>query len=437
MLRSTIVRKPLADISSKEDVSNKTSDYTLNNQSAYPNSKALHDGLAKKYTANAYGKINSADIEDWQPCADWPDIRSAALSNSIYLLAAHSADFTSYDNLGLKATVTGGYNVFIDGVQYGSTYASGVQCSITWSTSGIATGYDITTPSSLRAHIIRITPAVASDTLTAFRCARVAASGLETQGVLWAHFTTVNFMTLSNFLCTGNAYANPSARAITSISTLKTDNLTAAFNSAESLSYLPIIEYNNISSSAFFTAFYHTYALKKVTFKNVIITYLSYAFVGSAIEQIILDNSSITLSGDNSYAFHQCYQLKQLPTMNLSAVTLANEFLTYASSLQQATIFDLSGSASVTRLGIYGSAAYKMTNLKGLTVSSSAPFTGTSPQINVSYTGLERAALIALFTSFPTVSAGQIVNIVGATGAAALTAEDIAIANVKGWTVTR
>ena len=132
--------------------------------------------------------------------ADWSDIRKDCPANSIALYAGHKEDYSQYDNLGFTANCTGGYNVFIDGTQYGSTYASGTQCNITWSTSGITTGDIITTPSLLKAHKIWIEPATEGAEITKFCCQRVAASGNEAQGILWAHFNISNTINLYSTL---------------------------------------------------------------------------------------------------------------------------------------------------------------------------------------------------------------------------------------------
>jgi hypothetical protein len=62
-------------------------------------------------------------------------------------------------------------------------------------------------------------------------------------------------------------------------------------------------------------------------------------------------------------------------------------------------------------------------------------YAGTSPQINISYTDLGQAALVQVFNDLPTVTS-KTINITGATGAAALTAPERAIATGKGWTIT-
>ena len=49
---------------------------------------------------------------------------------------------------------------------------------------------------------------------------------------------------------------------------------------------------------------------------------------------------------------------------------------------------------------------------------------------------MNRAALVQLFNDLPTVSGGQIINIVGCTGTPDLDEVDKAIAIDKGWTIT-
>lgn len=64
----------------------------------------------------------------------------------------------------------------------------------------------------------------------------------------------------------------------------------------------------------------------------------------------------------------------------------------------------------------------------------SGQYGGTSPQINISFTNLSQAALVQVFNDLPTVTA-KTINITSATGAAALTAGERAIATGKGWTI--
>lgn len=76
-----------------------------------------------------------------------------------------------------------------------------------------------------------------------------------------------------------------------------------------------------------------------------------------------------------------------------------NNFLNYDSSYSE--ILDLSNLSKMEKVAVNGTADRKMEGLKGLLVSPNAPFTGSSPQINVSYTGLSKSALVSLFESVP------------------------------------
>jgi hypothetical protein len=98
---------------------------------------------------------------------------------------------------------------------------------------------------------------------------------------------------------------------------------------------------------------------------------------------------------------------------------------------------DFSEGAQVKKLVIGGTSSVPLPWFKGLTVSASAPFDGTSPQLDVAYTGMTRDALVTLFDSLPTVSDSQVCNVTGASGAADLSAADIAVATAKGWSITR
>lgn len=76
-----------------------------------------------------------------------------------------------------------------------------------------------------------------------------------------------------------------------------------------------------------------------------------------------------------------------------------NNFLNYDSSY--AETLDLSNLSKMEKVSVNGTADRKMEGLKGLLVSPNAPFTGSSPQINASYTGLSKSALVSLFRSVP------------------------------------
>lgn len=342
---------------------------------------------------------------------------------------------TQYDNLGFTATCTGGYNVFIDGTQHGTTYASGATCTITWSTSGITTGDIITTPELLKAHKIWIEPATEGNDITAFHCARVAASGSETQCLLWVHFNIKNAIECEYTYNRYGYYANKNILAITALNNiLRLSKFYLAFYGITSLEYVPILDLQNKKNS-FESIFESDTNITNITFKNVEVTSLSRAFNNTQNLKKIKTNNLVVKATSVNVAFSNS-GIEDISSLNIdwTNVTNANDFIVIDTNLKN-TILDTSAATGLTKIGCYGNSSYFMSGFKGLRVSNEAPFSGTAPQINVSYTGMDRQALVTLFNDLPTVSDGQIINVTGSTGSENLTDEDISIAENKGWTV--
>ena len=372
--------------------------------------------------------------------ADWSDIRTDCPENSIALYAAHPADFSAYDNLGFTATCTGGYNVFIDGVQYGTTYASDAQCDITWSTSGITTGDDITTPSALKAHKIWITPATEGNNITAFHCARVASSGTEDQAILWAHFNIDNVINIKETFFS-NYYRNRINKAVTAKNNiLYISNAESAFRYSPVLEYVAVLDGNKLSNNNLAYAFAECNIIKKIIIQNFKIG--QYGFGNFAdrcygLQEVISKNNDFSALQQANNVFVGCIALKKLITLTnaSSNIVAMGSFITRATALED-TVYDVRNFTNLTRIGCYGTSQNFMSGLKGLRVSSLAPFNyATPPQIDVSYTGMDRVALVQLFNDLPTVSSGQIINITSTIGSSSLTDEELAIAENKGWTV--
>lgn len=370
----------------------------------------------------------------------WPDIRPAARPNAIAIMAGVKADYSAYDNLGFTATCEGGYNVYIDGVQYGSTFSSGAQCSITWSQYSATTGFSVSYPEELTAHIVQIAPAVSGNNITAFACARVASSGDEAQGMIWLHYN------LSNEISLNNATRNyPNSRNTNLIAVTAKKGIIKATNTYGFISSLsPKLAFSpnlDLTSGIAYLADGNIcgVGVKTLEIKNINSTAATFssAFANcTALEKVKFTDTETGNISNFSQLFLNCTALKELPNINYTNAANMTSFITNAKSLKD-FVLDLSYAGNLNTFGVYGNSSNRVDGLKWLLVSQNAPFTGSSPQINVSYTGLEQNALVALFNSLPTVTSGQIINITGATGASALTAQQLAIATNKGWTVTR
>ena len=184
-------------------------------------------------------------------------------------------------------------------------------------------------------------------------------------------------------------------------------------------------------------AFYNSREITKLRIKNLKQdTYVSEPYTNTRnLTEIEAENCTFVMQ---SNMFRECRSLKKLPeSIDYTARDFYEPAILRGAVALQNTMLDFSGNNIVKRLHITANAEY-VGGVKGVVVSPNAPFNAsTSPQLDVSYTGLNRGALVNLFNSMPTVTDSQVCNVTGATGAAALTASDLAIATNKGWTVTR
>ena len=336
--------------------------------------------------------------------SSWPDIRKNLVDNSIRLLVDDRYP------IGFIATVTGGYSVNIDGEHY-ADYNSEAKFSIAdWSQYADTDGYAINYPTGAsKAHIIDIYPQTAGNNITNCRCSRVAASGNEQQGLLWAHFNLSNQIALTFFANDSASYIEPLLTAITAKGNkLSTRSLYYAFADT-ALEYVP--DFIFASSMGYL---------------------LDGAFSNTKLVNIAIKDTAFT---ELNEVFNNCQDLEKLDfkNVNFSGLTSMRNTITNAVKIKN-IIIDLSAATGLKAISLYGDNTHFIGGLKGLRVSSSAPFdNATSPQINVSYTGLDRAALVQLFNDLPTVTGGQTINITGCCGTDSLTDDDKAIVTDKGW----
>jgi hypothetical protein len=200
-------------------------------------------------------------------------------------------------------------------------------------------------------------------------------------------------------------------------------------------------------------------------------TNFSFTFSGCrVIESITLPN---TVGAVTTFrvCFNQCVNLKTcvLPgAAQLSAVTVIDIMFNGCSDLVTLTNFNKIGSLTATPLinastnnynRFTGGSAISFSGpLSKLDISSqvsstnvitdvqsvrllnasAGQWTGTSPQINVSYTNMSTAQIVQLFNDMAAQGnvVSKTINITSATGAAALTAANRLIVTSKGWTIT-
>ncbi|WP_424244608.1 hypothetical protein Dip510_001864 [Elusimicrobium posterum] len=378
---------------------------------------------------SASGHVSS----DWIKPTEWPDLRDAP-DGSIQLFV-----YEAQAGFAFSVTCVNGFTVYVDGVKHGD-FLSAAQCSIDWS--GYKSGYSLSYPLTSKGHIIKVVPTIPESNITKYRTLKYdMLAGSQNQGVLWAHFQlrkSINL--LQAFKHAVELYNNDFLEAVTSKDNLlKTTEVQAYGLSSGSLKTLPVLDFSDVSGGYSLSSGLPNILVKKIKIKNVgnIVRNLA-TFFGFCVnlEKIIFENvDTSSVTGFQSIHIDN-RSLKRLPPYNFSSAENMGGFLTNAKNLEP-TFLDLSQAVNLTILGCYGTPSMPVMGLKGLIVSPFSPFTGAAPQINISYTGLEKGALVALFNSMPYVSKGQIINISGASGAGELSAQEIEIATSKGWTVLK
>ena len=114
---------------------------------------------------------------------------------------------------------------------------------------------------------------------------------------------------------------------------------------------------------------------------------------------LYLGNQKVSLRSGQDPTFDYGFDSNGRLVFANKNATEINNFLNYDSTYSE--ILDLSNLSKMEKVAVNGTVDRKMEGLKGLLVSPNAPFTGSSPQINASYTGLNKSALVSLFESVP------------------------------------
>lgn len=360
-------------------------------------------------------------VDKFYPPTDWLDnnnkqidIRKNAENNSIVLLVGHSADFIKYSLLGLLANTSAGtYDVYIDDVLVGSGITKNTQYDIDFSTINTSYG-SATTPEALVLHKVVVKPTTSGATITTFRCARTSGvTTVQQQGVLWCHFELDNQINISGLFGEGYPYNKRNQRIIALTSKGDYINNTTATESI--FTYASIFYIPKLENGATSLGYYLCTNLKRLRANNQNINQ-TYQFSNcSALEQINIKNKNTSSRSIQTQQMYICNKLKILPFNKGFGGTTGQYWLHRIVDLYPTKI-DVSSATGLLKVDVNGSSDNQMRGLRGLKVSNEAPFTGSSPQINVSYTGLDRDALVELFQSLPTVTGGQTLNCVACSG---------------------
>jgi len=242
-------------------------------------------------------------------------------------------------------------------------------------------------------------------------------------------------------------------------------DLTSMFNECNSLESVVLPPTMN-SVTTMVTAFLNCYKLETITMPTSMSSCNNFNSTFIRNRKLVTLTMPATVGTGTNWitAFFQCIALKTLilPTSQTTTLTNANQLIEGCGSLTTITNVDKLGSLGATPLlnltsmtganlvpsltftcpmsifSFNGSvtATNLITDIRFLNTSA-GQWTGTSPQINISFTSLSTASLVTLFNDMAAQGAvvGKTINITSATGAAGLTPSDRAIITSIGWTI--
>ena len=212
--------------------------------------------------------------------------------------------------------------------------------------------------------------------------------------------------------------------------------LSAAFSSCQSLISLTLPTTTPVLSQMYQT-FIYCFKIIEITLPSTVggIAVFQQTFQGcNSLKTITLPTTQMSSVYSCQNLLYQCAVLTTIN--NLSKLgTLAATPLVDGTKFEYQTygITSLSFNCPFSKLELNGLGSNSFNKLNSLRLlnTGTGQWTGTSPQLNVSYCYLGIAALNQLFTDLTTVTS-KTINIAGCTGAAGCTRS---IATAKGWTV--
>lgn len=394
---------------------------------------------------SVFRTLIQAQSTDWKIPSDWTghDIRKNCPDNAIALKAGVSSDYSSYDNLGIKVKANGGYKVYIDNTQYGDIYASESVCSITWSNYSDTQGHSITTPETLTAHDIIIIPAETGIHIESIQTSRVASSGTEVQGILWAHFNIDYSISLWHFLYTLNTNRNPLCISITAKNNLLKASVIGYYNEYYSaVRYNRLIEHQPVFDFSDAVAYFCdgcgiTGKQKTITIKNLPkkVTTSTGLFFGCEAEKIKLIDCDTSGIKNWKNIFNNCIHLKKVPDgLDFSSMTTTDQGFMNMEGLQN-QVMDFSTAINATTIRVGGITSSHFCNgLIGIIVPQATNLT----TLSITYCNIDKNAMNDLFDSLPDYTGtgkSPVLVMTGCPCTSDWTTEEKAVAENKGWSV--
>jgi hypothetical protein len=260
--------------------------------------------------------------------------------------------------------------------------------------------------------------------------------------VLPTSMTSVN-----NMLQTFNNCGN-----LTSITLPSTMNSVTTMNSTFSNCYLLTsltLPTSMTSCTDFASMAANCLSLKTLTMPTSVstatTTYAGIVINCSALETLTLPTTQTSSLNNIGVMFNSCSNLNTINNLDkvgsLTATPLVAASMVSTTATYANIISSLSFRCPFSQLVLNGSTTttnFNKLNSLRLLNTSAGQWTGTSPQINVSFCDLSTSALNTLFADIAAqgVVVSKTINITSCTGAAGLTAADRLVLTSRGWTIT-
>ena len=200
-----------------------------------------------------------------------------------------------------------------------------------------------------------------------------------------------------------------------------------------------------VSITSFTNMFINDYSLKSIilpTNAPAAVTTWSSAFSACfSLESIVFPVTQNTYSAAQTMLgiFQNCASLKSITNFEKAQTNNATILIGFDSNTGMMNLPGLTFSGRVSKLNISGGAVNrnKITSLRH-TNTTTGQWTGSTPQINISYTDITYANLVTYFNDVAATGtySAKTINITGCAGAASLTAADRLILTSRGWTIT-
>jgi hypothetical protein len=236
-------------------------------------------------------------------------------------------------------------------------------------------------------------------------------------------------------------------------------NTTYMFQGCYSLQSVNVSGMTAVTNTTYM--FQGCYSLQSVNVSGMTAVIIATYMFQSCLSLQSVNVSGMTAVTNTTRMFQSCYALQSVNVSGMTAVTNATQMFTYCYSLQSVNVSGMTGvntatsmfqdcfslqsvtatnfasaasslsagsmflvceqlinillpNAKVTQLGLMGQSG-KLDNLATISFSPLSTFSGTAPQLDVSYTTLTAAQLNAIFAQLPN-NMAKTINITGCTG---------------------